>query len=452
MVQVQGMAPLVATGGSPGCCYELVLEPQGSGGTPIQLGAVQQGSDGTLSGGFEVPLSAPDTGVLPAGSYSVALQAPPPGGANALTLASAPFTLDPAPNWTALGAGEQVLVQESATLTGPVLSVDRINPDHLTYCTPGAIQLSLDDGAAWSAVPTAGVQQLAANTALPLFAAGQPAPACVSAVVDPSSPQSLYATFAAAAPTGPPPASFLAYETADAGQTWSAVPAPPGARAQDFAGFQLDGTAVQALFVSGAGTDAPTLAVEETSDGGATWTPAHLTCPMIGPCVRWGPAPNGIGACALNPHEQPIEVSLDGGQTWSTPAAPSGANACNSNELVSLSSSELALLAGGAPYPLWVSQDGGQTWAATALPALPQSSSGATYAGLQILPDGTLLAQGGQSWYLLAPGASDWCPAAGSTLPAQAQPLQTSGGRLWWLQSDGTPTSTPIGSLTCSGG
>lgn len=449
-VQVQGNAPLVAISGGQSCCYALVLQPQGSSGSPVQLGSLQQGLDGTLSGGFQVPLSAPGLGPLAAGSYSVALQATPSGSSTALTLAPAPFVLDPAPSWAALGGGEPEFVQASTPLGGPVLAVDRVNPDHLAYCTPGAIQLSLDDGATWSTIATAGAQQAAAASALPLFAAGSPAPACVSAVVDPSNPQSLYATFEAAAAAGAPPIFFAAYQTVDGGQTWTAVPLPPGARTQDFGGFQLDGSAVQAFFVSGAATSAPTLSIEETSDSGATWSPSQLTCPTIGVCARWGQAPNGIGSCAMHEYQQPIDVSADAGQTWFTPGSPSGANACDANELVSFSASELALLSGRAGYPFQVSQDGGQTWAVASLPALPAVGS-ASYPGLQILPDGTLLSQSGSSWYLLEPGASAWCSAAGVTLPAQPQLLQASGGRLWWLQAAGTPASIPIGSLTCSG-
>ena len=449
-VQVLGNAPLVAISGGQSCCYTLVLQQQNPSGTPIPLGSVQQALDGTLSGEFQAPLSTSGSGLLPAGAYTVSLQATPSAGQALLTLAPAPFTLDPAPTWSLLGSAEPVLIEPSTSLSGPVLSIDHLNPNHLAYCTPGAIQLSLDDGATWSRISTAGAQQAAATTPLPLFSPSQSAPACVSVVVDPANPQSLYATFQATDSAGAPPIDFVAYQTADDGQTWTAVPSPQGARMQDFGGFQADGSAVQALFVSGAGTNAPALAIEATSDGGATWDASQLACPVIGPCARWIQAPNGIGSCAMQAYQQPIAVSPDAGQTWSTPGLASAANACDANELVSFSSSELVLLSGAAGYPLQVSEDGGQTWAVASLPALPQSAGASSYTGLQVLPDGTLLAQGGQTWYLLSPGTSAWCAAAGATLPARPQILQASGGRLWWLQSDGTPTSIPIGSLGCA--
>jgi len=305
----------------------------------------------------------------------------------------------------------------------PAMSYIILAGTHAAPAYARTLHIPMWNGATWSAVSTAGAQQLAQNTALPLFSPSQSAPACVSTVVDPSNSQSLYATFPATLQAGAPPLFFVAYETADGGQTWTPVPLPQGARMQDFGGFQLDGSAVQALFVSGAGTNDPTLSVEETSDAGATWDPSQLTCPVIGPCARWGQAPNGIGSCAMHEDDQSIDVSFDGGQTWAPPASPSGANACDSNELVSLSSTELALLSGRAGYPLQVSQDGGRTWAVTSLPELPALAGTAdspAYAGLQILPDGTLLAQGGQAWYLLPPGAGSWCTAAGA---AQAMGL-----------------------------
>jgi hypothetical protein len=410
------------------------------------------------------PASPQPSAPTPAASAATVVHAPRPVTPPAATAAPAPTPVPPTPvavapaptiDWTALGAQQPLLVQQNAD--GGALTVDRIDAAQLASCLPGGIQLSLDGGATWQTIATGGVQPAVMSSSLPLVPVppGQGGPLCSTVVVDPAHPQSLYATFAVVQPSDATATVAVAYETADGGKTWTLVPPPQGTSPQGFAGFQLDGSAVQAFFVSAPGDDpdypgAPVLSVEETADGGLTWSPASLTCPAVGPCVRWGPAPNGLGSCAAQAYDQPLEVSADGGQTWSTPTPPGGANVCGFAELVSFSGTAVALLSGDPQAPLWFSQDGGQTWAVAAPPPLPPDAAAPAYAGLQMLPDGTLLAQSGQTWYLLPAGASAWC-SADAALPAQPRLLQPSGGRLWWVQSDGAPQSTAIGSLACQG-
>jgi hypothetical protein len=117
-------------------------------------------------------------------------------------------------------------------------------------------------------------------------------------------------------------------------------------------------------------------------------------------------------------------------------------------------------ISGGSDFPLQSSVDGGQSWQAVSLPPLPESAGGGMpFPGLQILPDGSLLAlpEGG-SWQLLPAGAADWCPLNASALPQSPAPFQAIGDRLWWLPqveaAPGTvaaPVSLPLSSLKCAG-
>jgi BNR/Asp-box repeat len=230
----------------------------------------------------------------------------------------------------------------------------------------------------------------------------------------------------------------------------------------EFSSFQVTGRVVQALYgrPAAAPAQAPALAVVQTTDGGRTWAPAHLTCPASGPCLRWGAAPGPFSPMGA-PAPQGIAYSTDGGRTWRTPAWPSWVdlNYPGPKALVALSRTEVALLAGGSEYPFRLSYDGGRTWEVIALPALPGTAGGAAQIpGLQMLPDGALLAQAqsaGMPWWLLRPGTTRWCPVSGAALPAWPAALRVIDGRVLWLA--GGPfrpgvlslTSVPLSSLRC---
>ena len=122
--------------------------------------------------------------------------------------------------------------------------------------------------------------------------------------------------------------------------------------------------------------------------------------------------------------------------------------------LGALSPSEIALVSGASPYPLIVSHDGGQTWADVALPSLGTGSGDLSQlSGLQLLPNGALLAHGdsGPGWLLLAAGASRWCTVTGASLPASVTAFWAIGDRLWWVQAASGPNQAPtVGSVAVS--
>ena len=304
-------------------------------------------------------------------------------------------------------------------------------------------------------MPTAGVASVAAATDFSIFDSGSPPATCSAVALDPDHPESLYAAF----PTfkkneGAPPIFYVGYVTTDNGRTWSPVPAPSGFTLGQFGGFSVTDHGVQAFFGGAPSIDVPATsktnsAVEQTTDGGRNWPPAQLSCPADGPCVRWGPLPSGIGSCAMHGYFQSIETSQDGGQTWTVPSWPSGANGCDSNELVGLGPSTVALLSGNpaieGSYPLLISRDSGQTWAVIALPPLPGHGGEPLPYSTHFLANGGLLAQssGGGPWQLLLPGASNWCAVTDVSTGVEPDSVRAAADRLWWLEQGSSPNSTP---------
>ena len=241
----------------------------------------------------------------------------------------------------------------------------------------------------------------------------------------------------------------------DGGFTWSPIPTPLGSSAEAFGGFWSDGQGiVQALYApenSPLGESQLPL-VMQTGDGGKTWNPAGLSCPRNGPCVRWGAAPAQIPGMG-SPLPQSVFVSVDGGSNWKDSGLSVELRLGGPNELAAFTDNDVALLASGADYPVRTSQDKGMSWQVISLPELPAGAS-AQAAGLQILPDGSLIAQpsDNSAWWRLPPGADRWCQISPGTLPAAPALLQAAGSQLWWLNpSSQEPASAAIADLKSAG-
>jgi photosystem II stability/assembly factor-like uncharacterized protein len=209
-----------------------------------------------------------------------------------------------------------------------------------------------------------------------------------------------------------------------------------------FGGFRVDGSAARALFFPSQAEKFASrrFIVQQTVDGGHTWTSGRLACPQDGPCIALGPQDNG--RCMLGEWES-IEISHDHGQSWITPDWPNRLQACRSfAELVGFSSGMVARIDMEDQYHLLMSHDGGGTWTAIELP--PNQDT--RYVTLQFLGDGRLLSTG-SIWSLLLPGAETWCQVPGAT-PLNAAPRQA-GNRLWWVAQDGSLGSFPLGAIHC---
>ncbi len=466
-VQVKGWAPLVQLIGTP-FGYNLVLETHdnASPGNVMQLAvqqneAVQQAMDGSLTASFLVPQYGNDGSALNPGSYTLALQAPLTIEKNTfpILVALTPFEITAAPAWSDLPHALPVWVQPSADLsTSSSLAADPLNPNRLAYCAAGEIHFSQDSGQTWTTVP---VKPDSLPTPGDRLVIGEEPPTCISVTLDSSHPDSLYAIFDLVDKDyGAPPIYYAGYYTSDQGKTWQPVPVQAIDTSQQmiddtFGGIWTDGKIVQVLYFGKPGGENqpfPLLA-KQTIDGGVTWSDTSLVCPAAGACIRWGAAPSMIGGMGAD-LPQSVLTSADGGKTWSDTGQSIELRMTGPHELVALSASDLFLISGTHRFPLRYTADGGKTWQVISLPVLPgsQSASYASYPGLQIMPDGSLLAMRPDTgqWMRLFPVAQDWCPTGLKSENLLPVLLSSTGDRVWWLSiTTLQPQSAPQSELVC---
>ncbi len=475
-IQLRGWAPLDQIIGKP-FPYSVALlsgQPSLKGVSPsayVLVGQAQQDLAGNLHGSLRIPATI-NGRPLAAGTYTLALQGffPTQGGSRVLTakgkkIAQGLLLFEPATlrlqsgeAWASLGRLHPLGATWSADLFGAMLRDVPGEPNRLVYCRSHGIHLSTDGGANWSVVPVTDAVKLAATaTKYTLdYPASPDQVSCASALLDPGHPNTVYASFWGQNPKfGAPPVFQLGFVTTNLGRSWKAVPVPQGYGAGGFAGFQIAGHSVLALFqAADSGYGAWHYTVEATTNGGFSWHPAALTCPAVGPCLRFGPSPSQISGMGA-PRLQPLELSTDDGRTWQSPGWPHPVElAQGPGELVPLSSTQALLVSGTSGYPVLRTADGGRTWRYVALPPVPDYQNGAPgLPGAAVLPTGSLLAQdpNTQTWILLAPGATHWCTAAG--LPALgASQLTPVGDRLWSLPAGGgatAPAGVPVQKVTC---
>ena len=471
-IQVTGWAPLlemIGTGAGDYSGYSLVLLESGTTSNPQNLLnsglPVSQTVNGSLTASFQVPLSGPN-GPLAAGTYTLGLNADSlvnglaakGGNWQPVLVASISFEVTTVPAWSQLQVTAPVWIQSSTSLLSQTPGLDPANSSRIASCVTGAIKVSSDGGASWTSISTEAVVKIADDMGYSIGL--QQLPACNSVVLDPTRPQSFYAVFGGANKQyGAPPTYFLGFYTTDNGTTWKAAPTPPETQnapmIERFGGFWNDGQAIQALYSgdsSGQPGQAAPVLVEQTTDGGVSWQAGALTCPASGPCLRWGAAPGSISGMGAS-LPQFVMVSEDNGTTWSSSGQYVELHMSGPDELSALSATEAVLISGGATYPLLVTQDSGKTWQAYALPSLPGSQSfGYQFNGLQILPDGSLVAMNPDTgtWYDLPPGGQDWC-ASKVTIPGYFPVLlQASGDKAWWISpTDGSLQSTALSEFAC---
>ncbi len=494
-IQVSGWAPLLELFGDGSQMsqmsysgYSLVLLPSPNAANDQNqfnyVYTVSQSSDGKVSASFQVPLTG-QNGPVPPGTYTLGLNADAladakssststgskPTSIQPVLVATTQFTITPALSWAQLNSSAPLWIDPSASLLNPTIGIDPGNPARLAYCAAGAIKVSQDGGATWTSIPTGPVSSLADGKGYSIgFGSQNPQPICNTVVLDPSHPKSFYADFSAANKQyGAPPSYFLGFYTTDNGQTWQLAPTPPEQGKtpvlERFGGFRNAGQDVQVLYsgdASGQPDEAPPTLVEQTADGGQTWQAGSLACPGSGPCLQWGPAANGITGMGVS-LPQFVMLSTDNGQSWSSTGHYVELHGNGPNQLAALSADTAVLISGDAQYPLLVTRDGGKTWQAYTLPSLPgaSQSNGFQYNGLQILPDGSLVAMitvgtpGVSSYYVLAPSAQNWCklttPVGLTSFPAL---LQVAGNKVWWInlgdQNQGQVLqSAPLSEFSC---
>lgn len=407
--------------------------------------AAAPGADIEVSGWIPVP-SAP----IAAGNFvlawatetatpSLARDVATPPAPFTLLLATAGLTVGAAPAWAGVGGSAPVLIQPNALGN---LQSDPASAMDLAECSASGVEVSRTGGASWRLLPTSGAPWLAFG--------GR----CDAAWIDGTHPQSAWVVSRITINFGQGVPAYLGSETTDGGATWKGIPIPDGVSGREFGGFLVDGGTVAALYVE-PGVPAPgaPVAVVATSDGGATWQPANLPCPSVGPCVRWGPAM--VVNCAAGGAQGGQGVLFSPDRThWEEASNPATVSSpCAPAYLETLGSGQVLWLSGGprVAFPSLMSADGGKTWQAFAVPPLPASLGGPAEEDLLDLPSGSLLAFGvtATAVPLLPARATAWCAAAGSPLPLAAR-YEAFGSKLWWASAaGGLPGSLPVSSLVC---
>ncbi len=480
-IQVSGWAPLLQLYGTSSqmsyAGYSLELLPSADATNAQNLFSsgfqISQSVDGKLLGTFQVPLNG-QNGPVTAGTYILGLnadslainQSTKTTGLQPILVASTAFAITTAPDWTQLDLSAPLWIQPSSSLFEPTIGFDPTNPARMAYCANGKIELSQNGGASWVSIPTGPAAVVADAAGYSMGAGSQnPAPTCNAVVLDPAYPQSFYAVIPAANKQyGAPPTYYLGLYTTDHGQTWQLAPSPADEgnppMIERFGGFRNDGDHVLALYsgnpAGSPGAAAPTL-VEQTGDGGLTWNAGSLACPSNGPCLQWGAAPGSISGMGAS-LPQFVLKSADGGQTWASTGLQAELHASGPNELAAMSGSVAVLISGNAQYPLLVTFDGGKNWQTYTLPSLPgaSQSNGFQFAGLQMMPDGSLVAvsnlstQSSGAWFVLAPGAQNWCQTKVTSNLGDQALLQPSGNTVWWYSlADQTIHNLPLSDFGC---
>lgn len=508
MVSVSGFAPLAPMLGSgQPWGYELALEAAGKGAVVAQMGQVRQSPSGRIAGTFRMPEALPGLGTVRPGVDRVVLQYQmntaaatvphlPAGvsitrrgkvvgrgkgretfGYELINLSPTALTVSALPTWAALGTLDPKRTQWSQPLP---LSIRTPSGREQAYCVPGGIRLTQNGGKTFARVDTEGAAVASVGQPFPIgndvggSVKATPGATCSAVLWDPNDPHTFYAVFGAMNRKydSIPPVYSVLYETRNGGRTWAPVPVPSGYSQGDFGGIQVvhEGRAQAVQVVFGKASDAVGLApahttAEISTDGGASWKETHLTCPAVGPCLRFGAMPGmapGMGTGDL----QPLVRSTDGGVTWQTLAWPTGNVEAQGmlptgqSELAWLGGEKIAYLDPASQYQLRLTQNGGASWTAIALPMLPgtgptvQATGIAPYQVLMLLPNGDLLSalnppngglQQDAKWFVLRPGADHWVSDPAISAPDVLGRLWVAGGRLYGLRF------LPTGTLTVSG-
>ena len=358
-------------------------------------------------------------------------------------------------------------VSSGTDLYNRVVSIDPLDAERIAYCTKDEIRQSLDSGQTWEGIPTTGAAAVAEEIGYQIFETDSSfSQACLSVTLDPKFPNTFYAVFTAAhAEFGAPPVFYLGFFTTDNGDTWQLVPPPAESTHLSFGGFwsNTDGR-IEALFSLPTQPADPShpVYVQETVDGGQTWEPGKLACPLTGPCLRWGAAVSNIPGMG-SPLPQNLLVSSDEGETWNVIEPPVELRTSPPNQLAAFSD-QLAEIISGAivlsvsdydMYPIRYSQDGGQTWQAKPLPPISaEEVDFIYYPGLQILPDGSYITQSNedQTWFWMSISDQTWCPLAVNHLPAYPVLLQAVGDHLWWVdENTGQAEHILLANIACTG-
>lgn len=421
-VHVTGWAPLTNIIGQP-FGYSLAW------GNTASVATIKQSLSGQLSGTFQVPAYTGGGAVSP-GSVTLTLSyvfmgtgSKAAGGGGTVSLAPTPFRVTSGLSWDELRSSPAHLSAAPDPLS--VLASTRIllaDNSTLWAGPPGALR----------AVPLAGITSQAAHMG---YAIPGPHASVVSAQGVGAYPASLFIAVATASPHyGAPPVYYSPFDSTNGGATWQPLPVPHGMTFENFAGFRVVGARVYALWASRSGT-----ATEVTVDGGQAWSTATLPCPPAGACLMLGPGPTGDPGMGA-PMIQTV-WRQNRGRQWTQ--STEGETADSTMQLATLANGQALLIDSQSPYPVQMSPNGGQSWDSVALPNPPgitAADAAQPFQNLVLLQNGTLLGSAltaqdvGPVWYALPVASNAWRPVPPSVLPSGALGLTPAGGRLWWYE------------------
>jgi hypothetical protein len=400
----------------------------------------------------------------------------PKGGGFSVVLTPRVLRVSPSTTWVSLGHVPYL----SSSFAGPSPVQPSSGSNLIAWCQPSGLQIT--GGPTPIRVPTAAVATALRGTSLRLFPSTSSSHQCSAVLLDPLHGNSVFASFATAVNNSAPPLYFAGLYTTDAGTTWRTIPTPAGMSLEDFAGFTTNAGRVEALFANvnnygsqlPPGTNHGLVAVEVTSNGGASWSATTLGCPSTGPCTTFGP--DQWGNCAMNGSSQPLMQGAPGasatsGVKWTSTSWPPSVNSCYAPQLVVTSPHDLLLLDPSSQYSVLRSTDSGQSWTYISLPSIAAANYGPDSIplgnSLLFTPDGSLFsvltASSGlrQELFRLTPGAATWCQVPKvfgvSASSGTVGSLRTRGTDLIWNQivypNSGRPTSSmhvvPLSSLRC---
>lgn len=448
--RIQGTVPFTVTGPTPGACLSnkpcawLRLTPaSASPGDVVQVEGWAPLSEVIgVPFGYYLHLSP---GPLPPSPSPLAKA----HGALIGFFAPASFAVQPGPQWASLGVLRPVNVEQSGDVP---IATDPSNPLHLAYCNSNGIAVTWNGGRSWSTIPLQRANLVANRMGFQLLPINGGPPNCTTVTFDPRHPASLFGRFPAEKINeGIPPVYSIGLVSLDGGASWRPVPVPSGQQPEQFGGFREEGP-IKAYFaaVGGGFVNLPAPSVEQTVDGGRTWTASKPSCPAAGACVTFA----GVwdNNCAKFPAPELILYSLDKGKTWSVPQSPGSLDACGTDRLLTTADGRAVAISGRDEFHVLVSRDGGVTWSPILLPVIESDTSYDQFLDLELLPNGALLGFYGNGWALLPAGGRAWCSASGSlTRIASGAPTQIIGNRLWWIAQGGGPAeSIALNAVGCS--
>jgi hypothetical protein len=436
-LQVTGWAPLTEEFGQTLFGYDLVWIPAGQTGDAVQVGTVQQNLGGDLAGTVQLPASVSQSG----GRGHLALeytftdlyrpQAPRGKGADEITLDPASFKILPPLRWPVVLPRQGLRSLSSNQNRGYFGALATSGP-RLLVLADNTLWASSDHGHHWTRVPTPGLRPLVKRLGYQLLGGGG------GLTTAPGFPNSLFASVLVASPQDGAPGTDVGLYSQNGGTTWESAPPPPGMPLTQFGGFAVEGSAVWAWW-SGPRNR---VAAEATSNGGRTWHRVRPACPASGSCLYLGPVPATDFGQMVAEIEPIVTVRH---HAW----VVVGSTVVNEG-----TPSELATLPGGAvlwvgnsSYPIQVSTDGGASWSYVATPTMPGAKpSPAGYpADPHLLPNGALLAQDPANghYYELSPGSRTWRPVPARLMLANATTIMVEGSMVYWADLFPAPNTPP---------